>query len=734
MAQRVVTKCPTKFTWVNQVYVSPNDPLASQMISINDIVYKANPIADIPNNHVGLSMWQRQSVKGEEQMRVNVKAYERRAIIYQLDLKVYALKERRRIAIKEVELEAAIKNIFQDFAFSVGQRVGMKFQNQKILVEVLEIQVLNDSRNSDTKTKASADVIDSKTGFLDSKSKSKINIKPDESNRFLQFEKNKERKGLTLGPDFLQKMGIGGLDEEFSNIFRRAFISRMFPPEVIKRLGIKHAKGMLLYGPPGTGKTLIARQIGKMLDGREPVIINGPEVLNKFVGKTEENIRLAFKPAEDDQDENGDNADLHIIIFDEIDAICKQRGSGGSGAGGSVGDTVVNQLLTKLDGVKQLNNVLVIGMTNRKDMIDSALLRSGRLEIHVEIGLPDEKGREQIFRIHTADLKKAGQLAADVDIKELARLTKNYSGAEIMGVKNSAASFCMYNGIDTSSGGAVIREDVDVNTLQVTMDHFLAALDEVQPDFGSNDEELSACMPGGILAWSDLSEALVEDAAALVEVVKEQNRTNHLSILLEGPHGTGKTALAAKIAIASEFPYIKMIRPDDLIGYHDHGRVAKINRVFEDAYKSPLSLIILDNIERLIEYVPIGPRFSNPVLQALLVLIKKRPPEGKKLLVIGTTASFRIFEDFDLKQAFNTVISVPHLTDGKHVQNVFKQLKIPVAPKEMKQIVAQCPVPLGIKQLLMVIELARQGSEAITADVFMQCCAECRLVRASYMI
>src|SRR5690348_1147955 len=105
-------------------------------------------------------------------------------------------------------------------------------------------------------------------------------------------------------------MGIGGLDNEFSAIFRRAFASRLFPPDIIAQLGIKHVKGMLLYGPPGTGKTLIARQIGKMLAGKEPQVVNGPEILNKFVGASEENIRKLFLPAEEDYAANKENADL----------------------------------------------------------------------------------------------------------------------------------------------------------------------------------------------------------------------------------------------------------------------------------------------------------------------------------------------------------------------------------------------------------------------------------------
>ena len=216
-----------------------------------------------------------------------------------------------------------------------------------------------------------------------------------------------------------EKLGIGGLDKQFEEIFRRAFASRVFPPHVVAKLGIHHVKGMLLFGPPGTGKTLIARQIGKMLNGKEPKIVNGPEVLNKYVGASEENIRKLFADAELEMKERGDESDLHIIIFDEIDAVCKQRGSGRDGGTG-VHDTIVNQLLTKIDGVDALNNILLIGMTNRKDMLDEALLRPGRLEVQVEVGLPDEKGRLQILKIKTSNMSANSFISNDVNLDSLA--------------------------------------------------------------------------------------------------------------------------------------------------------------------------------------------------------------------------------------------------------------------------------------------------------------------------
>lgn len=143
-----------------------------------------------------------------------------------------------------------------------------------------------------------------------------------------------------------EDLGIGGLDKEFSDIFRRAFASRIFPPSIVEKLGVQHVKGLLLYGPPGTGKTLIARQIGKMLNAQEPKVVSGPEVLSKFVGQSEENVRKLFADAEAEYKSKGEESSLHIIIFDELDAICKQRGSRGDSSG--VGDSVVNQLLAKV--------------------------------------------------------------------------------------------------------------------------------------------------------------------------------------------------------------------------------------------------------------------------------------------------------------------------------------------------------------------------------------------------
>ena len=198
-----------------------------------------------------------------------------------------------------------------------------------------------------------------------------------------------------------------------------------------------------MHGPPGTGKTLIARKIADALNCEKPQVVNGPEIFDKYVGEAEKKIRALFEPAEKEEKEKGDESGLHVIIFDEIDAICRARGSSGN-SGTGVNESVVNQLLSKMDGVDSLNNILIIGMTNRKDMMDEAILRPGRLELHLEIGLPDKHGRLQIFEIHTRNARKNNMLANDVDIDYLAENTKNYTGAEIEAVCRSATSFALF--------------------------------------------------------------------------------------------------------------------------------------------------------------------------------------------------------------------------------------------------------------------------------------------------
>lgn len=595
---------------------------------------------------------------------------------------------------------------FNNQAFSVGQQLVFNF-NDKLFglvvkdIEAMDPSILKGEQPSGKKQKIEAGLVVGNSQVVFEKADSS-------SLNLTGKSKTKQDRQSIINPDWnFEKMGIGGLDKEFSDIFRRAFASRVFPPEIVEQMGCKHVKGILLFGPPGCGKTLMARQIGKMLNAREPKVVNGPEILNKYVGESEANIRKLFADAEEEQRRLGANSGLHIIIFDEIDAICKQRGSMAGSTG--VHDTVVNQLLSKIDGVEQLNNILVIGMTNRPDLIDEALLRPGRLEVKMEIGLPDEKGRLQILHIHTARMREHKLLAGDVEIPELATETKNFSGAELEGLVRAAQSTAMNRHIKATNKVEVDMEKAE--RLQVTRGDFLTSLEnDIKPAFGTNQEDYASYIMNGIIKWGDPVTRVLEDGELLVQQTKNSDRTPLVSVLLEGPPHSGKTALAAKISEESNFPFIKICSPEKMIGFSETAKCQAIKKIFDDAYKSQLSCVVVDDIERLLDYVPIGPRFSNLVLQALLVLLKKAPPQGRKLLIIGTTSRKDVLQEMEMLDAFSTTIRVPNIRTGEQLMEALELLGS-FKDKE-RSIIAQHvkgkPVYLGIKKLLMLIEMSMQ--------------------------
>lgn len=413
----------------------------------------------------------------------------------------------------------------------------------------------------------------------------------------------------------------------------------------------------------------MARQIGTMLNAREPKIVNGPQILDKYVGESEANIRRLFADAEEEEKRLGPNSGLHIIIFDEIDAICKSRGSVAGNSG--VHDTVVNQLLAKIDGVEQLNNILVIGMTNRRDMIDEALMRPGRLEVQMEIGLPNEAGRVQILNIHTKRMHEFKKIDPDFDPKEFAAITKNFSGAELEGLVRAAQSSAMNRLIKAASKVEVDPEAME--KLLVNRNDFMYALEnDIKPAFGTAAELLESFLARGIINWGSPLSHILEDGALYTEQVRASESSSLVSILLEGPPNAGKTALAAKLAKMSDFPFVKVCSPEDMIAYTESAKCLHIRKVFDDAYRSTLSCVLVDNIERLLDYGSIGPRYSNLTLQALLVLLKKQPPKGRKLLILCTTSRRQVLEDMEMLSAFTSILHVPNLSSPEHLMNVIE--------------------------------------------------------------
>jgi len=614
------------------------------------------------------------------------------------------LRDKREEALKleDTQLIEVIKKKYSGTPINQSHTLFLIYGDSRFSIESSELEIdplgpLNE--NDDGKRYLV------KFGFL--ADDTNIELSSDSSNLKITSKVMKAKALTKFGFNF-NEMGVGGLDTEISNIFRRAFTTRLYPAAYLERYGIHHVKGILLYGPPGTGKTLIARTLANALNVKEFKVVNGPELFDKFVGETEKKIRDLFANAEKDQKDNGDDAGLHVIVFDEIDSLCRARGTVSSGTG--VHDSAVNQLLTKIDGVNSLNNIIVIGMTNRKDLIDEAILRPGRLELHIEIGLPDEKGRQQIFNIHTKKMRENKVLDDDVDLAHLAKITKNYTGADIESMVKLACSNALSQGLNFGSS------KIDINKEhKVGMKHFLDAFNEIQPMFGLNSTELENCIQFGMINYGENYEILSSKISALFEQIKNSSSISLLSVLLEGESGCGKTALASYLALHSGFPYVKIISPESLVKYMESGKYTSIYNTFEDGYKSPYSIIILDNLEKLIEYIRIGPRFSNLLLQTLSVYIKKLPPKkGKKMLIIGTTSCASQLEELGLVESFDRRIQVPNLTKNE-ILNVLKNYDCnPEEREKIANLVQNSP----IKQLCFLIDRALQKNPVLMYENF----------------
>jgi transitional endoplasmic reticulum ATPase len=242
---------------------------------------------------------------------------------------------------------------------------------------------------------------------------------------------------------------IGGL-EDVKQQLKEAVEWPLKYPEVFKRLGIRPPRGILLYGPPGVGKTLLAKAVATESEANF-ISVKGPEVLSKWVGESERAVREIFRKARETAP--------CIIFFDELDSIAPRRGLH-TDAG--VTDRIVNQLLTEMDGMQSLKGVVVIGATNRPDILDPALLRPGRFDRVIFVPPPDYQARLQILKIHTKEMP----LAPDVNLEELARITDGYTGADLESVCREAAL-------------TAARENLQATT--VSMKHFKAALEKVKP-------------------------------------------------------------------------------------------------------------------------------------------------------------------------------------------------------------------------------------------------------------
>ncbi len=385
---------------------------------------------------------------------------------------------------------------------------------------------------------------------------------------------------------------IGGLSDAIQRI-REMVELPMRHPELFKRLGIDPPRGLILHGPPGTGKTLLAKAVANESEANF-IHINGPEIMSKFYGESEQKLRKIFEDAE----ENAPS----IIFIDELDAIAPKREE----VQGEVERRVVAQLLATMDGLKSRGQVIVIGATNRLNSLDPALRRPGRFDREIEIGVPDEAGRLEILHIHTRGMPLTTEGEERVDLQSIAKDTHGFVGADLQALCREAAMKALRrylpdilsNVIDTAEE---IPQEV-LEKLEVTASDFREAQKEVLP---SAIREVFIEIPN--VHWDDIGglEAAKEELREVVEwplnrpeVFKRMGITPPKGVLIYGPPGCGKTLLARAVATESKANFIAVKGPEIMSKWVGESEKA-VREVFRKARTAAPCIVFFDEIDAI---------------------------------------------------------------------------------------------------------------------------------------
>ncbi|MCL2711937.1 MAG: CDC48 family AAA ATPase [Methanomassiliicoccaceae archaeon] len=375
---------------------------------------------------------------------------------------------------------------------------------------------------------------------------------------------------------------VGGLDDELRKI-REMIELPLKHPELFSRLGITAPKGVLLYGPPGTGKTLIAKAVANE-SGANFISIQGPEIMGKYYGQSEERLRKIFSDAE----ENAPS----IIFLDEIDSIAPNRDS----VNGEVERRIVAQLLTLMDGLSERGDIIVIGATNREDSIDPALRRPGRFDREIEIGIPGRNGRKDILDVHLRGMP----LGDDVKKDHLSGITQGFVGADIAALAREAAMKCLRRILPELDLDKPIPSSV-LSNMKVTMEDFLTALSEIEP---SGMREVIVEIPR--VTWSDVGglddvKKEIKEAFIPSEDPKAFERLGirpAKGVLFYGPPGTGKTLLAKAVANESGANFICVNGPEIASKWLGESEKA-IRQIFKRAKQMSPCIIFFDEIDSI---------------------------------------------------------------------------------------------------------------------------------------
>merc|ERR1719197_1370356 len=356
-------------------------------------------------------------------------------------------------------------------------------------------------------------------------------------------------------------------------------------PKIFKNLGVKPPKGVLLHGPPGTGKTLMARAVANET-GAFFFIINGPEIMSKMAGDSEANLRRAFEEAEK-------NAPA-IIFIDEIDSIAPKRDK----TNGELERRIVSMLLTLMDGMKGRGQIVVIGATNRVNVIDPALRRFGRFDREIEMGVPDATGRLEILHIHTKNMK----LGEDVDLESVADATHGFVGADLAQLCTEAALNCIREQLDFIDIEDEVIDAEILDAMAVQQFHFTDAMKLISP---SSIRETTVQVPN--VKWEDIGglEKTKKDLIEMVqypieypELYKKFGQTPSRGALLWGPPGCGKTLLAKAIATECAANFISIKGPELLTMWFGESE-ANVRDVFDKARSAAPCVLFFDELDSI---------------------------------------------------------------------------------------------------------------------------------------
>ena len=377
---------------------------------------------------------------------------------------------------------------------------------------------------------------------------------------------------------------IGGLEREVARVREMVELPLKYS-HIFERLGILAPKGVLLYGPPGTGKTLLARAVAA--ESRVHFIhLNGPEIMRKFYGESEAKLREVFEEA-------ARHAPA-ILFIDEIDAVAPKR----TEVVGEVEKRVVAQLLSLMDGFVARGQVIVIGATNIPEVLDPALRRPGRFDREIEIGVPNTQARLQILRIHT----RAMPLASGVNLQEIAEHSHGFVGADLEALCQEVGMIALRGFLAAYPLETDSAASADLDALKVTREDFLAGLKEVEPsatrEFYIEKSTSKFASLGGLDEVKRLLDAVIEHSHVRDEIYEQVGLAPPRGILLAGPSGTGKTAMARALSGEKELPLIAIDGPQLYSKWLGESERA-LREVFKKARRAAPCILFFDTIDAI---------------------------------------------------------------------------------------------------------------------------------------